>query len=463
MAANGGRLRLLHLSHPPVKLEPYQIPEFFRMCWTGKKLRLPHAGISIARTNTTEALHKEATVNTDTLQTNRTTRRRSILQVTVLVATLFSISTCALAVPQDYPPPDYSAPPPSLSPAQLDQLVARIALYPDPLLAQLLAAATYPDQIPDAAAWADDHHYLQGQDLANAISEDQLPWDPSVQALLPFPSVLEMMASDMTWTTQLGDAFLAQQADVENAIQRQRQLAYQYGYLRSNPEITVGYGPYITIASVNAAYIVVPAYDPGIVYFPPRPGFLVGGAIHFGFGITIGGFFRPWGWGTDRFDWSHHEVFINNSPWRRDWSNRADYQHPYPSAVRRYTPPAREEFRGRAEVERGNMPQARRPEARPAPAPPEAGRPAPVRPVQPPPAAERPQPERGPAVRPEAARPAQPYVRPMPGREQHQTIPRSPEEHGAAQGGNRPPAEQHTGGNSNPGGGNRGGRGNNHR
>src|ERR1700688_4664621 len=85
-------------------------------------------------------------------------------------------------------------PAPSFTPEQLDKLVARIALYPDSLLAQVLAAATYPDQIPDAARWADQHHYLTGQALANAIQADHLPWDPSVQALLPFPSVLELMA-----------------------------------------------------------------------------------------------------------------------------------------------------------------------------------------------------------------------------------------------------------------------------
>ena len=95
-------------------------------------------------------------------------------------------------------------PAPSFTPEQLDKLVARIALYPDALLAQVLAATTYSDQIPDAARWADQHHYLTGQALANAIQADHLPWDPSVQALLPFPSVLEMMANDMSWTTDLG-------------------------------------------------------------------------------------------------------------------------------------------------------------------------------------------------------------------------------------------------------------------
>ncbi len=114
------------------------------------------------------------------------------------------------------------APPPVLPPPQLDQLVARIALYPDPLIAQILAGATYPDQIPPAAMWADQHHYLTGAALAAAIQADQLPWDPSVQALLPFPSVLDTMASDMSWTSELGNAFLAQRDQVMDAVQRMR-------------------------------------------------------------------------------------------------------------------------------------------------------------------------------------------------------------------------------------------------
>ena len=129
-------------------------------------------------------------------------------------------------------------PPPSFPPRQLDQLVARVALYPDPLLAQVLAAATYPNDIPAAAQWADQHHYLTGQALADAIERDQLPWDPSVQALLPFPSVLGMMASDMNWTSELGNAFLAQQQDVMDAVQRQRAIAERYGYLRSNGQVS---------------------------------------------------------------------------------------------------------------------------------------------------------------------------------------------------------------------------------
>src|SRR5579862_8048857 len=157
--------------------------------------------------------------------------------------------------------------PPSFPPDQLDRLVSRIALYPDPLIAQILAGATYPDQIPDAAKWADQHHYLTGQALADAIQGDQLPWDPSVQALLPFPSVLEMMASDMNWTTDIGNAFLAQQQDVMDAVQRERRKARDYGYLRSNAQVVVAGGPYITIMPANPDYVCVPVYDPRVVFY----------------------------------------------------------------------------------------------------------------------------------------------------------------------------------------------------
>jgi Protein of unknown function (DUF3300) len=219
--------------------------------------------------------------------------------------------------------------PPSYSPDQLDQLVSRIALYPDPLLAQILAAATYPDQIPDAANWADQHHYLRGDDLARAITEDHLTWDASVQALLPFPSVLDMMASDMNWTTELGNAFLAQHDDVMNAVQRMRKKAKDYGYLSSNAEVVVSPGPYISILPVNPAFICVPAYDPLVVFAPPAPGFFVGGAIRFGFGITLGFGFAPWGWGTTRIVWGSHDVIIAGARWGRTWANRATYVHHY--------------------------------------------------------------------------------------------------------------------------------------
>jgi Protein of unknown function (DUF3300) len=275
-------------------------------------------------------------------------RRKKV--VAAIIAAIFVLGwlsqpTTLRAQDQAPPPPaDQQGPPPPLqTPDQLDNLVSRIALYPDPLLAQVLAASTYADQIADAAQWADQHHYLRGADLANAISADQLPYDPSVQALLPFPSVLEMMASDLDWTRSLGDAFLAQKQDVMDAVQRMRQKAKDFGYLRSNGQVVVSGGPYITIDPVDPGFICVPAYDPLIVFAAPRPGFFVGGAISFGFGINLGVAFAPWGWGVTRFDWGAHAVFIAGHPWGRTWFNRAVYVHPYGPGVRRWAPARRTE------------------------------------------------------------------------------------------------------------------------
>jgi Protein of unknown function (DUF3300) len=283
----------------------------------------------------------------------------SLLAAALFIASsVIAGSASALAQqPNQAPPPDQASDqaPPSFSPDQLDKLVSRIALYPDPLLAQVLAAATYSDQIPDAAKWADEHHYLTGDDLAKAITGDQLSYDPSVQALLPFPSVLDTMASDLDWTQSLGNAFLAQRQDVMDAVQRMRQKAKDFGYLKSNDQIAVNAdGSYIDIEPVNPGFICVPAYDPLVVFWPPRPGFFVGGAIGFGFGINIGVAFRPWGWGFARFDWRGHGVFINNAPWGRTWANRRFYAHPY-AGVHHYEPARRAEGHrliGRSEEER---------------------------------------------------------------------------------------------------------------
>jgi len=236
--------------------------------------------------------------------------------------------------PEQAPPPEQGPPPqapPMLPPEELQRIVSPIALYPDPLLAQVLTASTFYNDIPAAAQWADQHHYLTGEALAQAITADQLPWDPSVQALLPFPSVLGMMASAMAWTEELGNAVLAQRPDVMDAVQVMRRRAYNYGYLRTNPAIVVGAGPYITIMPVNPGFVVVPAYSPAVVFAAPRVGFVVGAAIRFGFGVALGLAFRPWGWGFGwtHFDWGHHVVIVNNHPWGRTWANRTTYAHPY--------------------------------------------------------------------------------------------------------------------------------------
>jgi Protein of unknown function (DUF3300) len=226
--------------------------------------------------------------------------------------------------------PPAQAPPPSLDPQQLDNLVARIALYPDPLLAHILTASTFYEQIPDAAAWANQHSGLTKNQLADAIREDNLPWDPSVLALLPFPAVLNMMAQDMNWTEQLGNAVLAQRPDVMDAVQRMRKQAYQYGYLRSSPyDRVVDSGGYIEVLPVNPDYIYVPYYNPAVVFVAPRPGFFIGGAIHFGPAIVLGGAFAPWGWAHPYLLWGRHDIIIDETPWRRAWVNRGYYSHSY--------------------------------------------------------------------------------------------------------------------------------------
>jgi hypothetical protein len=246
--------------------------------------------------------------------------------------------------------------PAALPPGELERIVSPIALYPDPLLAQVLAAATFSDQIPEASRWADQHHYLTGPQLTAAIEADQIPWDPSVQALIPFPSILGMMASDMPWTQELGNAFLTQRDQVMDAVQRERQKAVNYGYLRSNPQIVVRTGPYVEIIPVNPDYIVVPYYDPLIVFAPPRRGFVVTTGIRFGFGVTLGAAFVPWGWHANRIGWGEHVVVINNAPWQRTWTNRVTYVHPYTvhryAAVRPAPVPERHDLRGRSEKER---------------------------------------------------------------------------------------------------------------
>jgi hypothetical protein len=213
--------------------------------------------------------------------------------------------------------------------------VGGIALYPDPLLAQILTASTFPEEIPDAANWANEHGALQGQALANAITADNLPWDPSVLALLPFPSVLNMMAQDPAWTQSLGDAVLVQRPDVMDAVQRLRQQSYNYGYLRPTPyDDVVNADGYIQIVPVNPAYLYVPLYNPAIVFAAPRAGLVVSAGIHFGPSVVIGPAFAPFGWVGVGIGWRTHALLIGGAPWGRTWGNRRFYTAPYARAYR---------------------------------------------------------------------------------------------------------------------------------
>jgi len=263
--------------------------------------------------------------------------KSSKLMLLLLLVALFAFQTKAQNPPPPPPPPPAAeaAPPPApptplLTEKQLENLVARIALYPDPLLAQILTSSTYWNEIPEAAAWANEHSYLKGDALADAIRADNLQWDPSVLALIPFPSVLNLMAQDLAWTEQLGNAVLTRRADVMDAVQRLRKKAREFGYLRTNPYCTVVENDgYIEIFPVNPAYIYVPTYDPLVVFAAPRPGFFIGGAIGWGPAVVITAGFFPWGWAHPYFGWRAHAIFFDATPWGRVWANRGYYFQPY--------------------------------------------------------------------------------------------------------------------------------------
>ena len=236
-----------------------------------------------------------------------------------------------------------------LAPQQLDPLVSRIALYPDPLLAQVLTASTFSPEIPDAANWSNQHAGLNGDALASAIQQDNLPWDPSVLALLPFPQVLQMMAQDPGWTQALGDAVLVQRPDVMDAVQIMRQQAYNYGYLRPTPyDNVVNTGGYVEIQPVNPAFLYVPVYSPAVVFAAPRPGIVVGLSIHFAPSVFIGPAFVPYGWSRPGFAWGTHAIIIGGAPWGRTWVNRTAYVHPYANAYRPAPGPRVEDHRAAA-------------------------------------------------------------------------------------------------------------------
>lgn len=203
--------------------------------------------------------------------------------------------------------------------AELDRVVSPVALYPDPLLAQLFTAATFAAEIPLAARWSTEHKELTGQRLTDAVTAAQVSWDPSVQAMLAFPTVLEMMAGDLPWTEELGDAFRRQPEDVMDAVQRMRTKAHDYGYLKSNDDVQVSSGPTIEILPVTPSYIVVPYYDPLVVYYPPRPRFALSSAIYFGYGVRLGLWFEPWGWGPGGFAWTTRRVVYGYPGWGRPW------------------------------------------------------------------------------------------------------------------------------------------------
>jgi Protein of unknown function (DUF3300) len=219
-----------------------------------------------------------------------------------------------------------------LPPEQLDKLVAPIALYPDALVAQILAASEYPTQIVVADRMARENPGLKGRDLAEEV--DRQDWDPSVKSLVEFPTVLANLDRDLSWTSELGEAYQNQPDDVMQAIQSMRHKAYNAGNLRSTPQERVyEQGPNVDIQPVDPNVVYVPTYNPAYVYGYPVnlwPGFYpwwgVGGPyISFGFGFPIWPFFG-WGWHGWGIGWGFHGgIFFGGHPYA--FRSGAFYSH----------------------------------------------------------------------------------------------------------------------------------------
>ena len=209
---------------------------------------------------------------------------------------------------------------------QLDSLVAPIALYPDPMLAQVLAASTYPLEIIQLQQWLAKNKDVKDKALADAVAKQ--PWDPSVQALAGLPDVVKRLADDIQWTTELGNAFLAQQNDVMEAVQRMREKAKEKGNLKSNEQQkvetkVVESKQVIVIEQANPEVVYVPSYNPTVVYgapvypyppvYYPPPGYYAAGmAISFGVGVAMGAMWSG-GWGYNCGWGGNNNVTINNN------------------------------------------------------------------------------------------------------------------------------------------------------
>jgi hypothetical protein len=222
--------------------------------------------------------------------------------------------------PNSYPPQQQAPAGPRLSAQELSNLVAPIALYPDMLLSQVLAASTYPAEIQQAQQWLAQNRGLRGRQLVDAAK--QQPWDASVQALVAFPDVMNLLTRDIQWTTDLGNAFLAQQADVMDAIQRLRASARQNGRLADTPQQRVTYEDRnVVIQPTDPQVIYPPVYNPEYVWGPPVYGYypvLGYPSVGFGFGYAVATFlgsffsgllgFGGWGWGCS---WLGHGIVVN--------------------------------------------------------------------------------------------------------------------------------------------------------
>jgi uncharacterized protein DUF3300 len=220
-------------------------------------------------------------------------------------------------------PTGSATPAAKISNQQLDSMVAPIALYPDPLLGQILVASTYPLEIVQLHQWLEQNKKLKDKALADAVMKKG--WDPSVQAMAVFPDVVKQMATSIAWTDDLGNAFLAQESDVMDAVQRMRSKAVEKGALKTTEQQkvetkVVEQKTVVVVQPAKTEVVYVPSYDPvaiwGTPYYPypayaypyyPAGGMLLG----FGVGLAVGAAWGGgWGWNTG---WGGNNVYVNRN------------------------------------------------------------------------------------------------------------------------------------------------------
>jgi hypothetical protein len=259
----------------------------------------------------------------------------------IMIALLWSVPLGAMAQQPATAPTQ-----PLLKPAELDQLLAPIALHPDPLLSEVLIASTYPLEVVQADRWAKSNKALKGDALNAALAKQS--WDDSVKSLVQVPDMLAMMSEQLDWTQKLGDAVLAQQADVMDAIQRLRARARANGKLESTKEQTVtvkteGQKQYVVIEPASPSEIYVPYYEPAAMYgdwpypdyapyyFPPPPGYFAGGVLATGVAFAAGVAVRHAFWGNCDWGRGNINVVTNRSVDianvnRGKWEHNADHR-----------------------------------------------------------------------------------------------------------------------------------------
>jgi hypothetical protein len=256
--------------------------------------------------------------------------------VVALICALLLLPGDVTMYAQSSPQPDASQEPaaPKVPNDQLDSLVAPIALYPDPLLAQVLVASTYPLELIQLQQWLPKHKDLKDKALVEAVEKED--WDPSIQAMAPLPDVVKQLAENIKWTTDLGNAFLAQQSDVMDAVQRMRMKAKDAGNLKSTEQQkvetkTIESKTVVVIEQAQPQVIYVPSYNPTVVYgppvypyppivYPPAGAVVAGMAISFGIGMAMGaawgggwGYNSGWGHSNNNITINNNNNFINNS------------------------------------------------------------------------------------------------------------------------------------------------------